>query len=258
MTSGLKVDAAASPVGLKHDQGKPRFDLIDAYATEELAKVLTFGAAKYAEENWRKGISFKRLIAAAKRHINAIEQNQDLDSETGLSHAAHAMCCMMFLLWMQKHRPELDDRYNPDKLKAAVEGLQRDMHSHWDAALPDTSKTATNQLWDPKQMEGSYRSWDLKPSVDLEIGELVKLYGDDTVWEIVGVDLSDELSFKLRGYHDSRRYKNVTPVDFEGSYDSYDVTEASMDAQKAADYAEALAKANKGSFRVGPPIGNTK
>ena len=75
--------------GLKADDGKIRFDLIDAEVNEELAKVLTFGAEKYAEENWRKGINFKRLIAAAKRHLNEIEKNNDLDVSTLAKENAH-------------------------------------------------------------------------------------------------------------------------------------------------------------------------
>lgn len=100
--------------GMKFDQDKPRVDLIDPYAMEELAKVLTFGAQKYAAHNWRKGISFSRLIAAAFRHLMAIMRGEDHDPETGLPHAAHLMCCAMFLIWNLKHKPELDDRWKPE------------------------------------------------------------------------------------------------------------------------------------------------
>lgn len=116
MTSAAKAgwETEIAKGGVKYDAGKPRHDLIDAEAMTELAKVLTFGAQKYEEENWRKGISFKRLIAAAERHINAIKLCEDTDEETGLQHAAHAMCCMMFLSWMQRHRKDMDDRYRSD------------------------------------------------------------------------------------------------------------------------------------------------
>jgi len=100
----------ALPGGIKHDQDKPRMDLLDPYAIEQLAKVLTFGASKYAAHNWREGISKSRLIAAALRHLFAYLGGQDKDPETGLSHIGHAMCCCMFLLGLE-HRPELDDRW---------------------------------------------------------------------------------------------------------------------------------------------------
>lgn len=95
---------------LKYDQGKPRMDLLDPYAVEQLSHVLTFGAQKYAEHNWRNGLSKTRLIAAALRHIFAYLGGQDTDDETGLSHMAHAMCCCMFIIGLE-HRTELDDRY---------------------------------------------------------------------------------------------------------------------------------------------------
>ena len=94
----------------KYDQGKPRMDLLDPYAMEQLAAVLTFGAKKYAAHNWRKGISKSRLIAAALRHIFAYLGGQDKDPETEMSHIAHAMCCCMFLLGLES-RADLDDRY---------------------------------------------------------------------------------------------------------------------------------------------------
>lgn len=96
--------------GLKFDDHKPRMDLLDSRAIEQLAMVLTFGAQKYANHNWRKGISKGRLIAAALRHLFAYLRSEDRDPESGLSHVAHAMCCCMFLLGLE-HKPELDDRY---------------------------------------------------------------------------------------------------------------------------------------------------
>jgi len=105
----MKQDGAT-----KYDSDKPRMELLDSYAMEQLAKVLTFGAKKYAAHNWRKGISKSRLIAAALRHIFAYLGGTDKDEETGLSHIAHAMCCCMFLLGLE-HRTDLDDRYNARK-----------------------------------------------------------------------------------------------------------------------------------------------
>ena len=98
-----------SEAGRKDDSEKPRFDLLDSYALEQLALVLTFGARKYAAHNWRNGLSTGRLIAALLRHVFAFLRGEDNDPETGLPHIAHAMCNCMFLLGM--NRPDLDDRY---------------------------------------------------------------------------------------------------------------------------------------------------
>lgn len=112
--------------GQKFDQDKPRMDLLDAYAIEELARVLTFGAKKYAAHNWRKGIVLSRLIAASARHLFAIARGEDVDEETGLQHAAHLMCCAMFMVWTIKHRPDMDDRWQqPNRTTKGVEGMRQ-------------------------------------------------------------------------------------------------------------------------------------
>jgi hypothetical protein len=106
------ASSSVPPSGIKYDADKPRMDLLDSYAIEQLATVLGFGAKKYAAHNWRGGLSKSRLIAAALRHLFAYLRGEDVDPETGLSHVAHAMCCCMFLLGLE-HRPELDDRWKP-------------------------------------------------------------------------------------------------------------------------------------------------
>lgn len=99
-----------SVAGIKDDAHKIKMELIDAYGIEELGKVLTFGAQKYAEENWRKGISVKRLIGSSCRHLIRIALGEDIDPETGLQHAHHLMCNAMFIGWMLKYNRQWDDR----------------------------------------------------------------------------------------------------------------------------------------------------
>lgn len=103
-----------SEVGQKFDQDKPRMDLLDSDAIEQLAMVLGFGAKKYAAHNWRAGISTSRLVAAALRHLFAYLRGEDKDPESGLSHVAHAMCCCMFLLG--RTEKAMDDRWRPAKV----------------------------------------------------------------------------------------------------------------------------------------------
>ncbi len=96
--------------GVKYDQDKVRLDLLPPIALQEIGRVLTFGAQKYGANNWRKGINYTRLIAALMRHMNAYNAGEDIDSESGMSHLAHAGCCIMFLIGLQD-RKDLDDRY---------------------------------------------------------------------------------------------------------------------------------------------------
>ena len=99
----------------KFDQEKIRMDLLPSEALEEIAKVLTFGAKKYDSWNWTKGLKYSRLTGAALRHILAWKDGQDKDPETNISHLAHAGCCILFLLWMEKNRLDMDDRFKFSK-----------------------------------------------------------------------------------------------------------------------------------------------
>jgi hypothetical protein len=103
----------SEPVVLKYDGEKPRMDLLDAEWLIETAKVLTFGARKYAPNRWRDGIAQSRVFAALLRHLFAWLKGEDLDAETGLHHLAHASCELMFLTNNALVRPDLDDRYKP-------------------------------------------------------------------------------------------------------------------------------------------------
>lgn len=84
--------------GLKFDGGKPTFDLLPWDALAEVQKVLDFGAQKYAPRNWERGMDWKRPWNAGMRHMAAWVEGQNKDPETGLSHMAHAACCVLFLL----------------------------------------------------------------------------------------------------------------------------------------------------------------
>jgi hypothetical protein len=97
----------------KQDAGKPSMELLPAEAMTEVAKVLEYGARKYAPNNWRKGLSWGRLSGAALRHLFAWIGGEDNDKETRLSHLAHAACCVLFLLASQKSGHGTDDRWKP-------------------------------------------------------------------------------------------------------------------------------------------------
>ena len=90
--------------GMKFDQEKPRYDLLPAGAIDDLAKILTFGANKYAPNSWQEvenGI--ERYRAALLRHTFAMQRGEILDPESGLPHSAHAMCCAAFINELEKY-----------------------------------------------------------------------------------------------------------------------------------------------------------
>ena len=86
-------------VGRKDDDGKDRWDLLPWRAVEAVVKVLTFGARKYAPNNWRLVEEpQERYWAALQRHLSAWRQGEWLDADSQLPHLACAACCLVFLL----------------------------------------------------------------------------------------------------------------------------------------------------------------
>lgn len=90
--------------GIKFDQEKPDWSLLDLNLIEDVIKVLTYGAKKYDRDNWQKVVEANphRYFSAAMRHIAAFQKGEKVDSETELSHLAHAQCCLIFLAWHEK------------------------------------------------------------------------------------------------------------------------------------------------------------
>lgn len=92
--------------GRKDDRDKARFDLIDPRFLEELAQVLTLGAEKYGDTNYRN-VEDWRYVGAIGRHFNDWRQGRVLDAESGLSHLAHvvANCMFLYVNTLKKEQP---------------------------------------------------------------------------------------------------------------------------------------------------------
>jgi len=90
-------------IGQKHDAAKPRWDLLPWRAASEVVDVLTFGAQKYAPDNWRDvPDARRRYFAALLRHLVAWWLGEQRDPESGRHPLAHAVCCAMFLMELEK------------------------------------------------------------------------------------------------------------------------------------------------------------
>jgi hypothetical protein len=86
----------------KHDAEKPMYNLLPPVAIDMMAQVMTFGAKKYKPEGWRTVPgAIPRYQAALLRHSFAMLRGEVIDPESGLPHAAHAMCCAAFLAELQ-------------------------------------------------------------------------------------------------------------------------------------------------------------
>lgn len=111
--------------GIKHDKGKPNFALIPARSLEEIAKVYTFGAEKYQENNWRKGMKWSRTFAAMMRHSWAFWRGETFDPESGLHHLAHVAFGCLTLIEYHKTNKEHDDRIVENRKKALYRPRKR-------------------------------------------------------------------------------------------------------------------------------------
>lgn len=116
-----------STTGVKYDGEKPDMSLLSSVAIFKVAEIMTFGKKKYSANNWRGGITYSRLLAAALRHIFLYLGGESKDPETGKSHLAHAMCCLMMILEFEDTRPDLDDRFIIKK--AETEAFVEDVES---------------------------------------------------------------------------------------------------------------------------------
>lgn len=100
-------------IGIKHDSEKPDWSLLPLDVLEGAVRVLTFGARKYERDNWRYvPDAGRRYYAALMRHLAAWQAGEKADLETGESHLAHAICCLLFMLWHeakdQRGRPPVE------------------------------------------------------------------------------------------------------------------------------------------------------
>ena len=97
--------------GLRYNNNKLRWGLVPQSALEPMVRVLEFGAQKYDDHNWKKGLSITETCESLKRHLDAFMEGEDNDPESGLSHIGHIQCNALFLSYMMKNKPEMDDRY---------------------------------------------------------------------------------------------------------------------------------------------------
>lgn len=120
-------------VGQKHDHEKPRTDLVPPRPVMEMARVLAYGAGKYADNNWREvPDATRRYIGAALRHILQFMSGEKLDPESGLSHLAHAFTSIAFVIeldgnpgdFIQFKRPERPTVDKPAKVVLSEKLLQ--------------------------------------------------------------------------------------------------------------------------------------
>jgi hypothetical protein len=91
-----KEELAASPTGVRFNNNKLKWGLVDYKAIEPLVEVLMFGAEKYDAHNWKKGLDKTEILESMQRHLVQLMSGELDDQESGLPHIGHIMCNAMF------------------------------------------------------------------------------------------------------------------------------------------------------------------
>ena len=109
--------------------GKIRHDLIAPWALNEVAKVYTYGRQKYDDDNWWKGLKWKRdVFGCILRHVWKWFRGEKFDDESGVHHLAHAAWNCLTLMSYERHGIGTDDRVpyeldlmDPDERERRIE-----------------------------------------------------------------------------------------------------------------------------------------
>lgn len=98
--------------------------LVPPSAKTYLALALSDGGIKYGPYNWRDAaISSSVYYAAMQRHQDAWWDGEDLASDSGQHHLAHAMACSALLLDAQLIGKLHDDRPTAGGVSALMDGF---------------------------------------------------------------------------------------------------------------------------------------
>jgi len=84
--------------GKKNDQEKPDLSLLPKVFLDGTARAFMHGEKKYGRYNYRNGMDWHRLLAAALRHLTAFNDGEEIDVDSGNSHLAHASASIAMLM----------------------------------------------------------------------------------------------------------------------------------------------------------------
>ena len=85
---------AATSGAMREALGVPYFRQVPLEAVAAGATSLEYGAKKYADRNWEKGLPWQQMIDSLKRHIDDFERRSDYDDGPDGS-GLHQVCMIM-------------------------------------------------------------------------------------------------------------------------------------------------------------------
>ena len=84
-------------------------DILQAIPLEHMeaaARVFAYGAKKYAQWNWTKGMQWHIPVGCMLRHFRAFAEGEVVDPESEETHLGHAVCNIIMLYYFNHHYPE--------------------------------------------------------------------------------------------------------------------------------------------------------
>jgi hypothetical protein len=168
----LKIEAPVAPLpfkedepvrGLRYNTGKTLYNLIPPYPLEQIAKVFTRGAQKYAPHNWRKGMPWSEVEGSLMRHLEAYRAGEDFDEESGLYHMAHVAVNAIFLIDYYRSNPKFDDRLKSYLTLPKIVLDIDEVVCGWAEGY---------KLYTGKDIQSTY--WDSRYGFSVELSELAK------------------------------------------------------------------------------------
>lgn len=104
--------AMRESIGTKIDTALVPYEAVIAIATG-----LNYGADKYAERNYEKGLSYRQLCASIERHNKALLDGEEIDRSSGLPHFVLLASSIAMLCHNIMQGVVIDDRPEPKKGK---------------------------------------------------------------------------------------------------------------------------------------------
>lgn len=98
------------PKGVEGDKKTP-LQLLPPVFMAAVAWALKTGFIKYGPWNWRKQkVECQTYVGAIRRHLDAWQDGQDIDPESGLNHLAHVGACVAIILDAEANGTLVDNR----------------------------------------------------------------------------------------------------------------------------------------------------
>ncbi len=133
-------------VAARFSEGKVRHDLVPPWPLDEVAKVYTYGTKKYDDDNWRKGLAWKKnVIGPMLRHMWKWIRGEKIDKESNCHHLAMVVWQCFCLMEYERNSIGQDDR-NPYDLNLMNKKEQKRRIVMWKKFASDNTLKNYNGL----------------------------------------------------------------------------------------------------------------